>query len=96
MCTSAVKDVNDIGHIDCLLRIYAGKVSDVIGLQETTRDGTSEIVVAAGDRVYFGSDCSGVKGRKGQHGVGLAVKEEIVKKRLVRTGSQSSASVHAC
>ena len=42
---------------------------------ETKRDRTSEIV-AAGYRVYF----SGVKGRKGQHGVGLAVKEEIVEK----------------
>ena len=31
-------------------------------------------------QVYFRGDCSGVKGRKGQHGVGLAVKKEIVKK----------------
>ena len=31
-------------------------------------------------RVLFSGDCSGVKGRKGQHGVGLAIKEEIVKK----------------
>ena len=52
---------------------------DVIGLQGTKRDRISEIV-AAGYRVYFGSDCSGVKGRKGQHGVGLEVKEEIVEK----------------
>ena len=31
-------------------------------------------------RVFFSGDCSGIKGRKGQHGVGLAIKEDIVKK----------------
>ena len=77
--TAAVKGVNGIGHIDSLLRPCAAKGCDVIGLQETKRDGVSEIS-AAGYRVYFSGDCSGVKGRKGQHGVGLAVKEEIVKK----------------
>ena len=90
--TTAVKGVNDIGHIDSILRPCAAKGRDVIGLQETKWDGTSEIV-AAGYRVHFSSDCSGVKGRKGQHGVGLAVKEEIVKK-LVWTASQSSALAH--
>ena len=54
-------------------------VTFVIGLQETIRDGTSEIV-ASGYRAFFSGDCSGVKGWKGQHGVGLAIKEEIVKK----------------
>ena len=29
---------------------------------------------------FFSGDCSMVKGMKGQHGVGLAIKEEIVKK----------------
>ena len=77
--TAAVKGVNGIGHIDSLLRSCAAKGCDVLGLRETKRDGTSEIV-AAGYRVYFSGDCSGVKGRKGQHGVRLAVKEEIVKK----------------
>ena len=36
--------------------------------------------MASGYRVFFSGDCSGVKIRKGQHGVGLAIKEEIVKK----------------
>ena len=49
------------------------------GLQETKRDGTSEIS-SSGYRVFFSGDCTMVKGRKGQHGVGLAIKEEIVKK----------------
>ena len=79
--TAAVKGVNSIGHIDSLLRPCAAKGCDVIGLQKTKRDRTSEIV-AAEYRGYFSGDCSGVKGRKGQNGVGLAVKEEIVKKTV--------------
>ena len=64
--TAAVKGVNGIGHIDTLLRTCAAKGCDVIGLQETKRDGTSEIV-ASGYRVFFSDDCTMVKGRKGQH-----------------------------
>ena len=48
-------------------------------MQETKRDGASEIS-AARHRVFFSGDCSRVRGRKGQHGVGLAIKEEIVEK----------------
>ena len=36
--------------------------------------------MASGYRVFFSGDCGGVKDRKGQHGVGLAIKEEIIKK----------------
>ena len=78
-CAAAINGVNGIGYIETLLRPCAAKGCDVIGLQEIKRDGTSEIV-ASGYRVVFSGDCSGVKGRKGQHGVGLAMKEEIVKK----------------
>ena len=39
--TAAVNGVNGIGHIDTLLRTCAAKGCDVIGLQETKRDGTS-------------------------------------------------------
>ena len=77
--TAAVNGVNGIGHIDTLLRTCAAKGFDVIGLQETQRDGTSEIS-ASGCRIVFSGDCSGVKGRKRQHGVGLAIKKNIVKK----------------
>ena len=76
---AAVNDVNGIGHIDTMLRPCAANGCDVIGLQETKRDGASEIVVS-GYRVFFSGDYSGVKGRKEQRGVGLAIKEEIVKK----------------
>ena len=77
--TAAVNGVNGIGHIDTLLRTCAAKGYDVIGLQETKRDGTSK-KIASGYSTVFSGDCSGVKGRKGQHGVGLAIKENIVKK----------------
>ena len=77
--TAAVNDVNGIGHIDTLLRPCAAWGCGVIGLQETKRDGTSE-VVASGYRVFLSGDCSGVKDRKRQHGAGLAIKEEIIKK----------------
>ena len=77
--TAAVNGVNGIGHIDTLLRHCAAKRCDVTGLQETKRDGTSDIV-ASGYRVLCNGDCSRVKGRKGQHGVGPAIKEEIVQK----------------
>ena len=36
-------------------------------------------ISASGYRVFCSGDCTMVKGRKGQHGVGLALKEEIVK-----------------
>ena len=48
-------------------------------MQETKRDGTFEIF-ASGYRVFFSGDCNKVEGRKGRHGVGLAIKDEIVKK----------------
>ena len=75
----AVNDVNGIEHFNVLLRPCTAKGCDVTGLQETKRERTSKIV-ASGYRVFFSCDCNKVKGRKGQHGVGLAIKEEIVKK----------------
>ena len=77
--TAAVNGVNGIGYIDTLLRTCAAKSCDVIGLQETKRDGTSAIS-ESGYRVFFSGDCSMVKNRKEQHGVGLAIKKDIVKK----------------
>ena len=48
-----------------------------MGLQETRRDGQS-VFSAAGFTVFCSGDTSGVKGRAGQHGVGIAVKESIL------------------
>ena len=76
---NGINGVNGISHIDTLLRTCAAKGCDVIGLQETKRDGTSEIS-ASGYRVFFSGDCIMVKSRKGQHGVGLVIEKEIVKK----------------
>ena len=76
--TAAVNGVSGIGHIDTLLRPCAAKGYDVIGLQETKKGGTK--ILASGFRVFFSGDCSGVKGRKGQHWVGLVMNEVVVKK----------------
>ena len=46
VCTAAVNGVNGSSHIDTLLRPRATKGCNVIGLQETERDGTSEIVAS--------------------------------------------------
>ena len=65
------------GHTEVLLQKCKVLGCDVIGLQETRRPGRTEFV-AAGYRVF----CSGVdgsSGRAGQHGVGLAVKESIIR-----------------
>ena len=75
--TAAVNGANGIAHIDTLLRPCAAKGCDVIGSQETHRDGTSEIV-ASGYHVFFSGDWSGVKGREAQNGVGLAIKDKLV------------------
>ena len=66
-----------VGHADVLLQKCKVVGCDIIGLQETRRPGRTEFT-AAGYRVF----CSGVdgnSGRAGQHGVGLAVKESIVR-----------------
>ena len=76
--TAAVNGVNGIGHIDTLLRLCAAKGYDVIGLQETKRDGTSKIVTSGYTAFFCCCDCSMIK--EEQHGVGLEIKEEIVSK----------------
>ena len=50
--TAGVNGVNSIGHIDTLLRTCAAKGCDVIGLQETKRDGTPEISTS-GYRFFY-------------------------------------------
>ncbi|CAN0222163.1 unnamed protein product, partial [Ascophyllum nodosum] len=65
------------GHTEVLLQKCKVLDCDVIGLQETRRPGRTEFT-AAGYRVF----CSGVDGnigRAGQHAVGLAVKESIIR-----------------
>ena len=65
------------GHAEVLLQKCKELGCDVIGLQETRRPGRTEFATA-GYRVF----CSGVDGstgRVGQHGVGLAVREFIIR-----------------
>ena len=50
--TAAINGVNGIGYIGTLLRSCAAKDCKVIGLQETKRDRTSELV-SSGYRVFF-------------------------------------------
>ena len=66
-----------VGHAEVLLQKCKVLGCEVIGLQETRRPRRTEFA-AAGNRVF----CSGVDGnssRAGQHGVGLAIKESIVR-----------------
>ena len=65
------------GHAEVLLQKCKVLDCDVIALQETRRPGRTEFA-AAGYRVF----CSGVDGSTGwarQHGVGLAIKESIIR-----------------
>ena len=68
----------EAGHAEVLLEKFKVLGCDVIGLQETRRPGRTEFA-AAGYRVFC-SRVDGSSGRAGQHGVGLAVKESIIRK----------------
>ena len=75
------------GHAEVVLQKCKVLGCDVIGLQETRRPGRTELA-AAGYRVF----CSGVdgnSGRAGQNGVGLAVKESIIRE-VTRTQELSN------
>ena len=67
--TTAVNGANGIGHIDTLLRPCAVKGYGVVGLQETKRDGTSEIV-ASGYHVFSAVIAAGSKAEKGSMELG--------------------------
>ena len=65
------------GHAEVLLQKCKALGCAVIGLQETRRPGRTEF--AAGGCRVFCSGVDGSSGRAGQHGVGLAVKESIIR-----------------
>ena len=75
--TLAFKGTNGRGHAEVILKTCEDAGCDVIGLQEVRRNGQS-VFTAAGYVVL----CSGADGgkykKKGNHGVGLAVREFIV------------------
>ena len=71
--TLAFKGTNGIGHVEVILKTCEDAGCDIIGLQEVRRNGQSAFTVAG--YVVF---CSGANGekheKKGNHGVGLAVR----------------------
>ena len=75
--TLAFKGTNGIGHAEVILKTCEDAGCDILGLQEVRRNGQSAFT-AAGYVVF----CSGADGgkheKKGDHGVGLAVRESIV------------------
>ena len=75
--TLAFKGTNGIGPAGVILKTCENAGCDIIGLQVVGRDGQSAFT-AAGNVVF----CSGTDGgkyeKKGNHGVGLVVRESIV------------------
>ena len=65
------------GHVEVLLQKHKVLGCDVIGLQKTRRPGRTEFATA--EYRVFCSGVDGSTGRAGQHGVGLAVKESIIR-----------------
>ena len=68
ICTAAVNGVNGIDHTDTLLRTCAAESCDVIGLQETKQDGTSEISASV-YRVFFVMIVAWLRAGKGSMGL---------------------------
>ena len=66
------------GHAEVLLQKCKVLGCDVIGLQETRRPGQTKF--AAAGYLVFCSGVDGSTGRARQHGVGLAVKESIIRR----------------
>ena len=75
--TLALKGTNGIGHAEVILKTCEDAGCDIMGLQEVRRYGQSAFT-ASGYVVF----CSGADGgkheKKGNHGVGLALRESIV------------------
>ena len=67
----------EAGHAEVLLQKCKVLGCDVIGLQGTRRPGRTEF--AAAGYCVFCSGVDGRSGRAGQHGLGLSVKESIIR-----------------
>ena len=75
--TLAFKGTNGIGHAGLILKTPEDAGCDIIGLQEVGRSGQSAFT-AAGYVVFCSGEDGGTHEKKGNHGVGLAVRESIV------------------
>ena len=71
------KGTNGIGHAEVKMKTCENAGCDVIGLQEVRRNEQSAFT-AAGDVVFRSGADGGKYEKKGNHGVGLAVREYIV------------------
>lgn len=74
--TLAFKVRNGIGHREVFHQICQELGCDVIGLQETRRDGYT--FTAVGRTCFFSGPDTAKHDRKGIHGIGLAVRESII------------------
>ena len=75
--TLGFKGTNGIGHAEVIMKTCEGAGCNIIGLQEVRRNGQSAFTAAG--YVVFCSEADGGKyEKKGNHGVGLAVREYIV------------------
>ena len=75
--TLAFKGTNGLGHAKVILKTCEDAGYDIIGLQKVRRDGQSAFR-AAGYVVFRSGADGGKHEKKGNHGVGLAVRESIV------------------
>ena len=77
--TMAVDGTHGVGRALDVLSVYDRLGCDIIGLQETRRSGQSAFS-QAGYLVYCSGECGGENdGKKGQGGVGLAVRNSITR-----------------
>ena len=75
----AVDGTPGVGRALDVLSVYDRLGCDIIGLQETRRSGQSAFS-QAGYLVYCSGECGGENsGKKGQGGIGLAVKNSITR-----------------
>ena len=78
--TMSERGTNGLGHAEDLLMLAAKYACDFIALQETRRDERTTIQApAAGYVVHCNGHCDGDGGKPGILGVGLAVRESIVR-----------------
>ena len=75
--TMAVNRTHGVGRALDVLSVYDRLGCDIIGLQETRRSGHSALN-QAGYLVYCSGECGGENGgKKGQGGIGLALRTSI-------------------
>ena len=73
----AVDRKHSVGRAAEVLGVYQEMGCDIIGLQETRRSGQSALL-QAGYAIYCGGESGGDgEGKKGQGGVGLAVRKSM-------------------